>query len=88
MIPRLGDHRPTVGVPDKNDGFALRVDGALRDGNVVGVRDRRMLNNADAIAVVRQVLVDSLPAGAVHESAVDKDDRGGVRLAHEELLSS
>ena len=58
----------------------------LGHGNVVGERERRILDDADVVAVLRQVLVDALPAGAVHETAVDEDDSGSIGLAHGELL--
>ena len=74
MVSRLGDHRPAVGVADEDDRFALRVDHTLGHGNVVGVRDRRILDDSDAVAVLLKLVVDALPAGAVHEPAMDKND--------------
>jgi hypothetical protein len=35
----------------------------------------------DAVSVLLQVVVDTSPAGAVHEAAVDKNDSGSVRVA-------
>jgi hypothetical protein len=52
MVSRLGDDRPAVGVADEDDRFALRVDCALGHGDVVGVRDRRVLHDGDGVAVV------------------------------------
>ena len=59
-------------------GSLCRVDGALGHGDVVGERQRRILDDADVVAVLLQVLVDALPAGAVHEAAVDEDDSGSI----------
>ena len=47
---------------------------ALGDGNVVGVRERRILDDSDAVAVLLQLVVDALPAGAVYETAVHEND--------------
>ena len=69
-------------------GSLCRVDRPLGHGNVVGERDRRILDDSDVVAVLLQVLVDALPAGAVHETAVDKNDSGSIGLAHEEFLSA
>ena len=46
--------------------------------NLNGERTRRILDDTDSVAAPCQVLVDTLPAGAVHETAVDKDDRGSI----------
>jgi hypothetical protein len=45
MVSRLGDDHPAVRVADEDDGFALRLDGALGHGNVVGERERRILDD-------------------------------------------
>ena len=70
----LGDHRPAVGVADENDRLALRVDDALGRGHVAFERQRRILDDADVVAVLLQDVVDALPAGAVHETAVNEND--------------
>jgi hypothetical protein len=57
---RSRSRNPSCG--DEDDRFAMRVDGPLGDGDVVGVRDRRILHDGDAVAVLLQVLVDTLPA--------------------------
>ena len=67
---------------DEDDRLACRVDGPLGHGNVVGERQRRILDDTDFVAVLLQVLVDALPTGAVHETAVDEDDSGSIGLAH------
>src|SRR6186997_2648409 len=67
MRTRLGDHRPTVGVADENDRFALRV----------------------VVVVVLQLVVDTAPAGAVYETAVNENDRPLCRASfHDDLLSA
>ena len=73
MVAGLGDDRAAVGVADEDHRFALRVDDALGRGDVVGERERRVLDDADVVAVLLQVVVDALPAGAVDETAVDED---------------
>jgi hypothetical protein len=66
---------PPYEVADEDDRFALLVDDTLRHGNVVGVRDRRILDDTHAVAVLLQLVVDALPAGSVHEATVNKNDR-------------
>ena len=74
MVSRLGDDRPAVRVAHEDHRLALSVDRAPGHGNVVGVRDRRILDDSDAVAVLLQVLVDAPPTGAIHEAAVDEND--------------
>ena len=85
MVARFGDDDAAVRVADQNHRSALGVDGALGDGDVVGERDRRVLDDADGVAVLPQDLVDALPTGAVDEAAVDEDYRARW-TCHEELL--
>src|SRR5713226_7405546 len=88
IVTRLSDHRPAIGVAHENDGFALRVDDAIGRGDVICERKRRILDDGDVVAVFLQVLVDTLPAGAVYETAVNKNDGGHhVWVGHEQLLS-
>src|SRR2546422_11327083 len=88
IVTRLSDHRPAIGVAHENDGFALRVDDEIGRGDVTCQRKRRILDDRDVVAVFLQVLVDTLPAGAVYETAVNKNDSGHhVRVAHEKSLS-
>jgi hypothetical protein len=55
-------------VADEDDGFALRVDDALGRGDVTFQRQRRVLDDADAVVVLLQEAVDLLPAGAIDET--------------------
>jgi hypothetical protein len=61
-------------VANDNDGLALGVDDALGRSDVAFERKRRILDDADAVAVFLQVFVDALPAGAIHETAVNEND--------------
>jgi hypothetical protein len=61
-------------VPDENDRAALHSDGALSNGDVVGERRGRILNDGHIISVLLQRLVDALPSGSVHEAAVNEND--------------
>src|SRR6266446_4945483 len=88
IVTRLGDHRSAIGVAHENDGFALRVDDEIGRGDVTCERKRRILDDGDVVSVFLQVLVDTLPAGAVYETAVNKNDGGHhVRVGHEQFLS-
>ena len=44
MVAGLGDDSPAIGVADEDDRFVLRVDDAFGRGDVVGERDRRILD--------------------------------------------
>jgi hypothetical protein len=68
IVTRLSDHRPAIGVADENDRFALRVDDALRRIYVAFERKRGILDDADAVAVLLQLVVKAPPAGAVYEA--------------------
>jgi hypothetical protein len=46
-------------VADEDDWFALHVEGALGHGNVVGVRERRILDDDYAVAVLLELVVDA-----------------------------
>src|SRR5438128_6121048 len=88
VVTGLSDHRPAIGVAHENDGFALRVDDEIGRGDVTCERKRRILDDGDVVAVFLQVLVDTLPAGAVYETAVNKNDGGHhVRVAHKKFPS-
>src|SRR6266446_1273947 len=88
IVTRLSDHRPAIGVAHENDGFALSVDDEIGRGDVTCERKGRILDDGDVVAVLFQVLVDTLPARAVYETAVNKNDSGHhVRVAHEQFLS-
>jgi hypothetical protein len=61
-------------VADEDDRFALRVDDAPCGGGVVFERQRWVLDDADAVAILCQQPVDVLPAGAVDETPMDEND--------------
>jgi hypothetical protein len=61
-------------VADKNDRSILLGDGTLRESDVIGERDCRILDVGDIVTLSGQSVVDALPAGAVDEAAVDEDD--------------
>jgi hypothetical protein len=69
---------------NEDDRLVLRVDDALGRGGVALERQRRVLDDADAVAVLLQQAVDLLPAGAVDETPVDENDR--ARSSHDALL--
>ena len=55
-------------------GCFARCDGALGHGDIVGERDRRVLDDDHFVAILGEDVVDTLPPGAVHEAAVDEND--------------
>jgi hypothetical protein len=61
-------------VADENDRPALRVDGLPRRCDVTLERQRRVLHDGDVVAVLLEQVVDPLPSGPVHESAVHEND--------------
>ena len=75
MVASFGHHRSAIGVANENDRLALCVDGALDHGDVVFERKSRILDDADAVAVLAQQAVDTLPAGAVDETPVNQNNR-------------
>src|SRR3954469_13044524 len=68
---------------DEGDRFALRVDNALGRCDVVFERKRRILDDAHVVAVLLQAAIDTVPAGAVHETAMDEDNILGWGSSHE-----
>jgi len=52
----------------------LGVDYQLGRVHISRQRDRRILHDADVEAVLLQDVIDTPPAGAVHEASVDKND--------------
>jgi hypothetical protein len=57
MRTRLSDDGATIGVTDEDDRLARRVNCPLGDCNVVGERERRILDDADAVAIPLQLVV-------------------------------
>jgi hypothetical protein len=70
----LADHRSAVGVANENYGLALRVDDTPCRVGVACQRDGRILYDADAVAILGQLVVNASPAGAVYETAVNEND--------------
>ena len=90
MVAGLGDYRSAVGVADENHWATLRSNNALRRGDIVGQRYRRILNDAHRVAVLRQDLIDAFPTRAVHEATVDENDVPCFQtwyFSHDDLLS-
>jgi len=50
---------------------SLRRDDLFGDGNVVAERYSGILDDADGVSVLLQDVVDALPTGTVHKSAVN-----------------
>jgi hypothetical protein len=59
---------------NEKDRIALCVDHLLGRGDVARERNRRILDDADVVAVLPQEAIDALPAGAVRETAVNEND--------------
>src|SRR5580704_14031745 len=59
---------------NENCGSVLRCKSSLGNRYVVLQRYRRILDDADAVAVSLQDLVDALPASAVNKATVDEND--------------
>src|ERR1700722_866501 len=74
MVSGFRDDRSPVGMGDKNCRPVLRCESSLGNCYVVLQRYRRILDDADAVAVLLQYLVDALPARAVHKATVDEND--------------
>src|ERR1700687_3783286 len=68
------DYRSPVGMADENRRSVLRCKNSLGNCYVVLQRYCRILDDADAVAVSLQDLVDALPASAVHKATVDEND--------------
>jgi hypothetical protein len=60
---------PPYDCPDELCLVGLLVERALRDGDIVGERGRRVLHDGDGVAGFPRDLVYALPAGAVDEPA-------------------
>jgi hypothetical protein len=62
VVASFGDHRSAIGMTNENDRLSQRVDDALGRDNVALKRERRILDDADLVAVLRQLAVDALPS--------------------------
>ena len=74
ICPSIGDDHSSVGVANQDDWSVLRVNDAPGGLDVVGQRRCRVLDDADVVAVPRQDIVYILPAGAIDEASVDKNN--------------
>ncbi len=76
LLIRTGftDDDAAIGVTDKNDRAILLGNRALGDGDIIGQRGGRILDDADVVTVLFQNVIDTLPAGTIDETTVDKDD--------------
>jgi hypothetical protein len=73
MCARLGDDSPAVGMANEDDRLASRVNGPPGYRDVVGERERRILDDTDVVAVVplaggRRPASQSRPQSAVNEN--------------------
>src|SRR2546422_3000252 len=74
MVSGFRDYRSPVGMANENCRSVLRCKSSLGNCYVVLQRYCRILDDADAVAVSLQDLVDALPASAVHKATVDEND--------------
>jgi hypothetical protein len=70
----FGDDGAAVGVADQHDRAILSVEDPSGGGGIAFQRQGGVLNDADPEAVAGERFVDTLPARAVDESAVDEND--------------
>ena len=59
---------------DKNDRAIQHGEGPLRERDIIGQRNGRILDNRDTLASPSQDVVDALPAGSIRKTAVNEDD--------------
>src|SRR6202171_4390790 len=74
MVSGFRDYRSPVGMANENCRSILRCKNSLGNCYVVLQRYRRILDDADAVAVSLQDLVDALPASAIHKATMDEND--------------
>ena len=68
-------------MPNKEDVVVLRREHQFGRSYIVRQRQSRVLDDADVAAILPHDLVNALPAGAIHESAVNQHDAHTVFLA-------
>src|SRR5438552_3877467 len=61
-------------MPDQDDGARLGGDYQLGRVHISRQRNGRILHDADVEAVLLQDVIDTPPAGAVHEASMDEND--------------
>src|SRR2546428_13033662 len=74
MVSGFRDYRSPVGMADENCRSVLRCKRSLGNCYVVLQRYCRILDDAYAVAVSLQDLVDALPASAIHKATMDEND--------------
>src|ERR1700686_408541 len=74
IVSGFSDYRSPVGVADENCRSVLRCKNALGSRHVVLQRDRRVLDDADVVAVLLQDTVDTFPARAVYKTSMNQND--------------
>src|ERR1700746_216949 len=74
MVSGFSDYRSPIGMANENCRSVLRCKNSLGNCYVVLQRYCRILDDADAVAVSLQDIVDALPASAVHKATVDEND--------------
>src|SRR5260370_21390531 len=74
MVSGLSDYRSPGGMAEENCRSVLRSKNSLGNRYVVLQRYCRILDDADAVAVSLQDLVDALPASAIHKATMDEND--------------
>src|SRR5713101_1695523 len=60
---------------DEQHAAFLGIDDETRGGDIACQRNRGVLDDADRITIFPQNLVDTLPAGPVHEATMHEHDR-------------
>ena len=74
IVARFGDHCSPIGVAHENRVPILHCKNPLGNSHIVRQRNRRILDNADVVAVLLKDLLDALPAGAVHKTTMDQNE--------------
>src|SRR5258705_13986151 len=74
MVSGFSDYCSPVAMANENCRSVLRCKNSL--GNCYAVLQRycRILDNADAVAISLQDLVDALPASAIHKTTMDENN--------------
>src|SRR5467141_1329042 len=74
MVSGFSDYCSPVGMANENCRSVLRCKNSLGNCYVVLQRYCRILDDADAVAISLQDLVDALPASAIHKATMDEND--------------
>src|SRR5258705_3778704 len=74
MVSGFSDYCSPVAMANENCRSVLRCKNSLGNCYVVLQRYCRILDNADAVAISLQDLVDALPASAIHKATMDENN--------------